>query len=89
MSRTSTKRIDVFKGDPHRRIGRRWYFHTVAANGQVTQPSQGYSRRRSALIAAIVEARGLPVWVQARRGGGWSLERSGTYSDEDPDRWGV
>lgn len=25
-----------------------WYFHRVAANGEITDPSQGYTTRRSA-----------------------------------------
>lgn len=70
-------RMEVYKGDPKRLILRRWYVREVAGNNEITGDGQGYGRRRSAIIAAIKKARGLPVYVEDRRGN-WRLERAGT-----------
>lgn len=41
----------------------RWYFHRRNANGRVTNPSQGYTLRRSARRRAKEENPGLPIVI--------------------------
>lgn len=42
-----TTRIQVFQG-----ANRRWYFHRQAANGRITDASQGYRWKRTAVREA-------------------------------------
>lgn len=39
----------------------RWYFHKVAANNKVTENSQGYKKRKYALVAIKRDFPGIPV----------------------------
>lgn len=46
----------------------KWYFHKRNANGRVTEPSQGYAYKRSAVKAARRDIPGVPiVLVQNKR----------------------
>ena len=51
-----TAKIELLKG----RDGR-WFFHRRASNGQITDQSQGYTRKDSAKRAARKLYPGLPI----------------------------
>lgn len=46
MSKKPANHLEVFKG------GDGWYFHRKNRNGKITSPSEGYTRRSSAIRAA-------------------------------------
>lgn len=51
-----TKYVQVFQGK-----NRRWYFHLRNTNGRITEPSQGYAHRRSAIKAAKRDVPGVEI----------------------------
>lgn len=77
-------RVEIWKGDQKRTVRRRWYLRTVAANNRVDGTGQGYTRRRSAIIAGTKAARGRPVFAQDKAGN-WQLERPSDVPGPAPD----
>lgn len=55
-------RLELFEGQ----IPGRWYFHRRAANGKITDASQGYTRKADAKRAARRLFPDLPVIVVER-----------------------
>lgn len=58
MFRRRPKRVEVFQAEDGR-----WYFHVHNRNGRITEPSQGYTRKDSAVTAARRDAPGLPLVI--------------------------
>jgi len=49
--------VELFKGE-----NAKWYFHKKSRNGKITEPSQGYKWKSSAVRAAKRDIPGVPIF---------------------------